>query len=128
MDNRKCINSDYYGKYLREKFKRDNKFTKLQNKILQRQAECQKQQIERQQPQPNRQKIKRSLNDRANNLNNEELENEKRWQINQKHLSKRQVKPETDETNLNGHVDYDLLNEIDNSLVVAKGFLYGKGN
>lgn len=123
MDNRKCINSDYYGKYLREKFKRDNKFTKLQNKILQRQTECQKQQIERQQPQLRQKFTKRSLDD---NRTNKDITNKE--QINQKHLLKRQVKPETDETNLNGDVDYDLLSEIDESLDVAKGFLLGKGN
>lgn len=109
MDHRYSINSDYYAKCLRNKVRRDNKFTKLQNKILQQQK-----QLREKQQQPEIVKF---------------YDKPEKQHKEQQHctadLIKRQQKPKQINEN---SFDSDLLTEIDKSLVLAKGFVYGKGN
>lgn len=114
--NRNSLNSDYYAKCLRDKVKRDNKFTKLQNKILHQQKQREQQIYRQQQIQQMREKLQQKQKQNARRSDLDKRRNEK--------LANRQR-----DGVINGNMkDNDLLREIDKSLVLAKGFLLEEGN
>ena len=116
MDSWNCANSDYYGKLLPHKlFQRDSRSLKAQNKHAKQSP-----------PTATKSKLPKKIK-KSNVVTNNCLQPNDEPSLKSFAIQNEKVNFKSSKTE-NVITKNDLLHEIDKSLVLAKGFLFEKGN